>query len=178
MAKKSLCFTALLLVCVLLCSCSFLQSAMEEAGLDADLREKIDTAWSEVAKDGIKDLIDDAWREYGLGRSIDWPTKGSAAALPKLRDGTVRFSLADDTGSYGSICVTGASEDNIEKYKQKLASLGYAAPEETCDLGELYVCDGLYVGFAVSGDDLFICYGRTAEETDTAYAAALEEAGA
>ncbi|MBO4501250.1 MAG: hypothetical protein J5760_03320 [Clostridia bacterium] len=177
MAKKSLCFTALLLVAALLCSCSFLQSAMEEAGLDADLREKIDTAWSEVAKDGIKDVLDDAWREYGLGRSIDWPTKGSAAALPKLRDGTVRFALADSSGEFGSICIAGASESNIEKYKQKLASLGYAETQEECSLSELYVCDGLLVGFAGHGGALFIIYGRTAEEIDAAYAAALEEAG-
>ena len=50
MVKKSLCLALAALLALLMCSCSFIDSAMEEAGLDPDLRDKINTAWDEVAK--------------------------------------------------------------------------------------------------------------------------------
>ena len=105
MAKKTLIFIVFALAAALLCSCSFVQSAMEEAGLDRDIREKIDTAWNEVAKDGIKTVADEVWREYGLGRSIEWPSKGNVALHPKLRDGKTEFALSDEGGTYGALCI-------------------------------------------------------------------------
>ncbi len=172
MAKKSLCLAIAVLAAALLCSCSFIDSAMAEAGLDGDLRDKIDTAWDEVGKEGIKAVIDDAWREYGLGRSLDWPQKGNGALLPKLRDGKTEFAYSGGNGAYGCICVSGVSGGKLAEYKEKLASIGFAETVAECSVKELYTCDGLTVGFAQLDGDLLICYGNTPEEIDSAYAAA------
>ncbi|MBQ6183387.1 MAG: hypothetical protein IJK33_05805 [Clostridia bacterium] len=172
MVKKSLCFALAALLALLMCSCSFIDSAMEEAGLDPDLREKINTAWDEVAKDGIKTVIDDAWREYGLGRSLEWPDKGNGALLPKLRDGKTEFAYRSKDGSYGCICVSGVSKSKLAEYKENLMGLGFAETVAACSVSELYSCDGLIVGFTDLDGDLLICYGNSAEEIDAAHSAA------
>lgn len=178
MAKKSLLSVLLVLCLALMCSCRFIDSAMEEAGLDRDLRDKIGTAWDEIGKDGIKTVIDDAWREYGLGRSIEWPEKGNGALLPKLRDGKTVFAYRSDKGTYGCICMSGVSESKLAAYKENLKSLGFTETIAACMVSELYSCDGLMTGFTSIGEDLLICYGNSAEEIDMAYEAALKEAGA
>lgn len=175
MAKKMLIFIVAALAAALMCSCSFIQSAMDEAGLDQDLRDKIDTAWSEVAKDGIKTVADEVWREYGLGRSIEWPSKGNGALLPKLRDGKTEFALSDEGGTYGAVCISGVSESALAEYKAQLIKRGFTETLAACSVGELYSCDGLITGFAYPEDKLIICYGDSVEEIDNAYAAAAQK---
>ncbi|MBO7401021.1 MAG: hypothetical protein J6U75_07435 [Clostridia bacterium] len=172
MVKKSLCLALAALLVLLMCSCSFIDSAMEEAGLDPDLRDKINTAWDEVAKEGIKTVIDDAWREYGLGRSLEWPGKGNGALIPKLRDGSTEFAYRSKDGAYGCICVSGVSKSKLAEYKKNLAELGFVETVAACSVSELYSCDGLIVGFTEYEGDLLICYGNSAEEIEAAHAAA------
>ncbi len=175
MAKKTLIFIVTALAASLLCSCSFVQSAMDEAGLDRDIRDKINTAWDEVAKDGIKTVADEVWREYGLGRSIEWPSKGNGALLPKLRDGKTEFALADEGGTYGAVCISDVSDSSLADYKALLAERGFVETLAACSVGDLYSCDGLMTGFAYPGNKLVICYGNSVEEIDNAYAAAAQK---
>ena len=151
---------------------------MEEAGLDQDLRDKIDTAWSEVAKDGIKDVFDEVWREYGLGRSLEWPTSGSGSLLPKLRDGETLFSLQDEEGDRGSVCLTGVTEEKLNEYRELLSERGFTETIASSSLGELFSCDGLMVGFAKLKDELLLCYGNSVPELESAYEAASKELSA
>ena len=175
MAKKTLCLLLCALCAALMCACSFVQSAMEEAGLDQDLREKIDTAWSEVAKDGINNVVDEIWREYGMGRSLEWPSSGSGSLLPKLRDGETLFSLQDEEGDHGSVCLTGVTEEKLNEYKSLLSERGFTETIAASSLSELYSCDGLLVGFAELKDELLLCYGNSVQELESAYEAAVKE---
>ena len=134
--------------------------------------DKINTAWDEVAKEGIKTVIDDAWREYGLGRSLEWPGKGNGALIPKLRDGSTEFAYASKDGAYGCICVSGVSKSKLAEYKKNLAELGFVETVAACSVSELYSCDGLIVGFTEYEGDLLICYGNSAEEIEAAHSAA------
>ncbi len=114
-----------------------------------ELTEKINTAWEQVGKDAIGDLTDDAWREFGFGKSFDWPSEGVGATLPKFRDANVKSCLSDKES--GHISLSAVSDADIEAYLQKLYGIGYEKAPKSAPFDTVVVFDGTYVGLVRLG---------------------------
>lgn len=170
MPKKLLCFL-LIIACFSLVSCSLVSNLLEKVGL-GDVKDKLDTAWSEVGKEVLDNLTDSLWREYGFGKSLEWPKDGNGAHVPKLRSGATKYSFASEDGSCGCIYMSDISEENYKKYVTELTELGYKQSLSISQLKEVYVCDGLYIGLLKTDDTLYICYGKSVTELDDVYNAA------
>ncbi|MDD4125344.1 MAG: hypothetical protein PHW77_06450 [Eubacteriales bacterium] len=173
MPKKLLC-VLLALFCLYCSSCSKVSDLLDKAGA-GDLKEKLDTAWSEVGKDAIDNLADSIWREYGFGRSLAWPDTGNGAFIPKLRGGVTEYSFWSDDGKCGCIYMSDVTKDEYDKYITNLKELGYGFSLTISVLDEVYVCDGLYIGLLREGKTLYICYGESVAELDDVYDAARSQ---
>ena len=167
MRKKTIIILSVLL-CFMLTSCSMVNDLLAEAGID-DLKDKFDTAWSEVGKDAMDDLVDDIWREYGLGRSLNWPETGNGSLIPKLRGGDYEDSFVSEDGSSGCIILNGVSLDEYETYEETLGSLGFRQSLTITGLDTIYSCDGLYCGLKPGEDLFYIVYGETVDELNGIY---------
>lgn len=164
----------LLVMCFSLVSCSIVDSLLEEAGID-DLKEKLDTAWSEVGEEGVNNLIDDTWRDYGFGKSLQWPESGNGKHIPKLRTGDTVYSYANESGSSGCICMKNISDEDYDTYKLSLYDLGYRKSTPYEELTDVLLCDGLYIGFTREDDLFYICYGGTAADMISSFKQAKNE---
>ena len=173
MPKKLLC-VLLALLCLCCSSCSKIFDLLDKAG-GGDLKEKLDTAWSEVGKDELDNFADDIWREYGFGKSLGWPDTGNGSSLPKLRDGDTEYSFASEDGKCGCIKTSGVTDEEYEAYISDLEEIGYTESLTNSTLDEVYVCKGLYAGFLRDGETLYICYAGTADEIDDVYTAARNQ---
>ncbi len=170
--KSVLASFLLILFCLCFASCSAVSDILDKAGA-GDLKEKLNTAWSEVGKDALDGLADDIWREYGFGKSLGWPENGNGAHIPKLRGGTVEYAFASGDGGCGLVRLSGVTKDEYENYVNGLKELGFVLSLTISRLDEIYVCDGLYIGFLKEGRTLCICYGESAAELDDVYDAAI-----
>lgn len=173
MRKKTIIILSVLL-CFMLTSCSTVNDLLAEAGID-DLKDKFDAAWSEVGKDAMGNLVDDIWREYGLGRSLNWPENGNGALIPKLRGGDYEDSFVSDDGKSGCIILNGVSFDEYEAYEETLAGLGFRQSLTITELDAIYSCDGLYCGFMPEEELFYIVYGETVDELNEVYAAVMND---
>ena len=171
MQKKILCIL-LAFSCLCLVSCSVFSDLLDKAGA-GDLKDKLDTAWSEVGKDVIKDIADSLWREYGFGKSLDWPETGNGAHVPKFKGGATEYSFISEEGDCGCIYLSDVSKDEYEKYITGLEEIGYKQSLVISLLDELYGCDGLYIGLLKDDNMLYICYGESVTELDDVYKAAI-----
>lgn len=137
----------LLLISVVVCSfggCSVIKDIMGEEKYEK-LSGKISAAWEQVGKDTLAELTDDAWREFGFGRSLDWPQDGIASSLPKLRDGKIELSYSSEHGGY--IKLKGISDSELDEYIGRLEEIGYRKTVKTEPFNALLTFDGAYVGF-------------------------------
>ena len=159
MRKKTIIILSVLL-CLMLTSCSTVNELLEEAGID-DLKDKFDTAWSEVGEDAMGNLVDDIWREYGLGRSLNWPEDGNGGLLPKMRSGEYEDSFVSEDGKEGCIIMESVSLDDYGEYVENLKSIGFKQSITVTELDSVYSCDGLYCGFAITEDYFYIVYGES-----------------
>ncbi len=173
MRKKTIIILSVLL-CFMLTSCSVVNDLLAEAGID-DLKDKFDAAWSEVGKDAMGDLIDDIWRDYGLGRSLNWPETGNGALLPKLREGDYEDSVISEDGRTGCIILKSVSLGDCEEYVNELVSLGFRQSLTVTSLDAVYSCDGLYCGFRQTADLFYIVYGESVDELNEVFAAVVGE---
>ena len=169
MRKKTIIILSFLL-CLMLSSCSTVNDLLEEAGID-DLKDKFDTAWSEVGKDAVGDLVDDIWREYGLGRSLNWPEDGNGALLPKLRESDYEDSFVSEDGREGCIILKNVSSDGYEEYVSTLEDLGFKPSITVTELDSVYSCDGLYCGLKPTEKLFYIVYGESVDGINSVFAA-------
>ncbi len=114
-----------------------------------ELTDKINAAWDRVGKDAIGDLTDDAWREFGFGKSLDWPGDGVGATLPKFRNAHVNSCISDKES--GHISLSAVSDSDIDEYLQKLYGIGYEKAPQSAPFDTVVVFDGTYVGFVRLG---------------------------
>ena len=173
MPKKLLC-VLLALFCLCCSSCSAVSNLLDKAGA-GDLKEKLDTAWSEVGREAVGEMADNIWREYGFGKSLDWPDSGNGAYIPKFRDGVTEYSFSSDDGKCGCVRMSDVTKDKYDKYITDLQELGYGLSLTVSQLDEVYVCDGLYIGLLKSMETLYICYGESVAELDDVYDAASSQ---
>lgn len=155
-----------------LCSCQAVSGLLDKAGA-GDLKEKLDTAWSEVGKDALKNFADDIWREYGFGKSIGWPETGNGAHVPKFREGKIESAFISDGGRRGCLRIDGTDSAELEKYKTGLEDIGYQHTITASHFESIYTCDGLYIGFIKNEKTLYICYDESASGLDGIYETAL-----
>jgi len=128
--------------------CSVVKEILGEEKYE-ELTGKLTAAWEQVGKDRLSSLTDDAWREFGFGRSLDWPDDPIASALPKLRDGKTEYSYSAGDGGY--IKLKNISDSELDEYLKKLGDMGYKKTVDTPPFNVLVTCDGTYVGFIRSG---------------------------
>ncbi len=124
--------------------CSVIKDIMGEEKYEK-LSGKLSAAWEKVGRDTLAELTDEAWREFGFGRSIDWPEDSIASSLPKFRDGKVEVSYSAENGGY--IKLKGVSDSELDEYIARLEELGYRKTVQTDPFNVLLTFDGTYVGF-------------------------------
>ena len=76
---------------------------------------------------GLGDLPDDAWREFGFGQSLAWPSEGPGAKLPPLRSGELSAGL--DEPERGFLRITSLKEADYAAYVDELTELGFASDD-------------------------------------------------
>ncbi len=136
------------LIAISVTGCSVVEDILGEEKYEK-LTGKLTAAWEQVGKDRLSSLTDDAWREFGFGRSLDWPDDPIASALPKLRDGKTEYSYSAGDGGY--IKLKSISDSELDEYLNKLQEMGYRKTVDTPPFNVLVTFDGTYVGFIRSG---------------------------
>lgn len=124
--------------------CSAVRDILGDEKYDK-LSGKLTAAWEQVGKDALGELADDAWREFGFGRSLDWPDDSIASSLPKLRSGKIEYSYSAGDGGY--IKLKNISDSELDEYLACLGEIGYRKTVETPPFTVLVTFDGTYVGF-------------------------------
>lgn len=142
--KRIMLLLLVLLTAFSVSSCSVIKDIMGEEKYEK-LSGKLSAAWEKVGKDTLAEITDEAWREFGFGRSIDWPKDGIASSLPKFRDGKVEVSYSAESGGY--IKLKSVSDRDLDEYISRLEELGYRKTVQTDPFNVLLTFDGTYVGF-------------------------------
>ncbi|MEG1743331.1 MAG: hypothetical protein RR246_04110 [Clostridia bacterium] len=148
-------FAAAVLVCAVLCGCSIVKTIVGEEKY-TKIEKKLDKAWSEVGKDALRDLTDDTWRQFGFGKTIDWPKDNLAQALPILRDGKISACYSDGTRGY--IRAESINQSEFDTYLSKYLEKGFKKTVQTPPFSTLVTFNDTYVGFIYDGSSLLSIY--------------------
>ncbi len=151
------------IICVPITGCSVIEDILGTEKYEM-LSNKLSAAWENVGKDALSTLTDDIWREYGFGKSIDWPAEGIGSGLPKFRDGKVS-SYFDESSGY--IKIEDISDGELDEYIDTLGKIGYNSVDTKEPFNVMLVFDGTYVGFIRTSDsECSMLYASSVEKLE------------